>query len=150
MVGRLEASAESLERPAAAGSRPRWRPRRRALLAGLAVLVVVLGAVVAVKAIVDDEGPRTCSRTAEAPVGGAVQTVAQGAQLVVGGVQLGVGGLSEDGCSVTTFGDVPSLEVGERVRVGGVSVVLLDVEPRGGARVDGAFEARVWVGAPRQ
>ncbi|UJP39829.1 hypothetical protein [Cellulomonas palmilytica] len=132
------------EHEAGAGSRrTRW-----AVLAGVGALVVALGAVVAVNALDDgDDEPRACSRTADAPAGGTVQTVAQGAQLVVGEVRLGVGGLSEDGCAVTTFGDVSSLEVGERVEVAGVPVVLLGVEARGGDQVGGAFEARVWVGA---
>lgn len=121
------------------------------MLVGLGVLVVALAAVVAVTVLDADDAPRACSRTAEAPTGGTVRTVAQGAQLAVGDARLGVGGLSDDGCTVTTFGDVASLEVGERVEVAGVPVVLLGVEPRAGAegRAGGAFEARVWVGAAR-
>jgi len=120
------------------------RRTRRVVLAGLGVLAVALGAVVAMN-VLDDDAPQECSRTAEAPVGGTVHRIAQGAQLVVGQVTLGFGDLSEDGCTVTTLGDVSSLEVGERVAVAGVPVELLGVERRGGGQAGGAFEARVWV-----
>ncbi len=53
------------------------------MLVGLGVLVVALAAVVAVTVLDGDDAPRACSRTAEAPTGGTVRTVAQGAQLAV-------------------------------------------------------------------
>ncbi len=144
MGGGLEARAHSLERTAGR------RRTRRAVVVGLGAVVAALGAVVVIQALGHDDASSACGRSAPAPDGGTVQTVAQGAQLTVGGERLGIGGLTGDGCTLRTFGDVTALEVGERVQVGGVPVVLLSVEPSGSdaGGVGGAFAVRVWVGEP--
>ncbi|GEP67731.1 hypothetical protein [Cellulomonas soli] len=128
---------------------PRRRRSRAGLAVGLAVVVALVVAGVFGLTRFGRSSVATCGRTAAAPVGGVVRTVAQGAQLVAGDVTLGVGSdLSEDGCAVSVFGAVEQLEVGALTDVGGTPVMLLSVEPRraGSEAVGGAFEATFWVG----
>ncbi|MBT0994312.1 hypothetical protein KIN34_08445 [Cellulomonas sp. DKR-3] len=142
---------------AGAGSGAETEPgRRRAapvpvVVALVVVVVVVAAAAVALAARSGSSGSsgQTCDRTAAAPGAGTVDSVSQGAQLVVGDVRLGIGGVSDDGCAVDVRGDVGRVEVGERVEVAGVPVMLLAVERRDGQddEAGGAFEATFWVGA---